>query len=70
MQWMAALCPQDQFEQLTKALWRSLNSTTSRVPMTDYYSPETGNQIMFRDRPVVGGVAAKLLVAEGLPSKW
>ena len=70
MHWMSAICPQDQFEELTNALWTSLNSTTSRVPFTDYYDSNTSNSIMFRDRPIVGGLAAKLLVVQGLPSSW
>ena len=63
--WTATLAerPQD-FEALIDPVWRFLNESPSRVPMTDWYWTVDGRQRGFQARSVVGGVFIKLLAAK------
>lgn len=70
--WAATLGDDEQFATLVEPLWRFLDETPDRVPFTDWYDTDTGEQITydhsetddrvgFQHRSVVGGVFVKLL---------
>jgi hypothetical protein len=60
--WTATLAEKrEDFEALTDPVWRFLNESPSRVPMTDWYWTTDGKQRGFQARSVVGGVSIKLL---------
>jgi hypothetical protein len=60
----------EQFELFMAPIWRWVNETTSRVPMTDWYDTITGRRESFQARSVVGGVYIKALADEPLAKKW
>jgi hypothetical protein len=66
--WTATLT-QDRsaFDQLVGPIYRWVNATPSRVPMTDWFDTRTGNQAGFQARPVVGGVFLQMLYC---PEPW
>ena len=47
-------------------MWDAFNLSKSRVPMTDWYSTVTAQQVGFQNRSVQGGLFIKLLEAKGL----
>ena len=51
-------------------IFKFLNDTTDRVPMTDWYDTITARQKAFQARSVVGGVYIKLLADPVLWNKW
>jgi hypothetical protein len=69
--WTATLAenPQD-FEALTDPVYKFLNESPSRVPMTDWYWTKDGRQRGFQARSVVGGVYIKMLEDRAIWSKW
>jgi hypothetical protein len=69
--WSATLArrPED-FQALVHPVFRFLNETTDRVPMTDWYDTITARQRGFQARSVVGGVYIKLLADPELWNKW
>lgn len=60
--WTATLT-QDRadFQALTDPVFRFLNETPDRAPMTDWYETKTARKVGFTARPVVGGVFAQML---------
>jgi hypothetical protein len=62
--WTATLSenPQD-FAALVSPIYRWVNETPDRVPLTDWYSTVSGKQQGFQARSVVGGVFIKLLAS-------
>jgi hypothetical protein len=69
--WTATLAENQQdFEQLTDSVYRFLNESPSRVPMTDWYWTTEGKQRGFQARSVVGGVFIKALADPVLWQKW
>lgn len=67
--WSAALCPTDEeFEKAVEPLYRWVQETRSRVPLTDWYDCETGDQKGFQARSVVGGLFIRTLAQRGLMS--
>jgi len=69
--WTATLAENQQdFEQLTDSVYRFLNESPSRVPMTDWYWTTEGKQRGFQARSVVGGVFIKALADPALWQKW
>ena len=50
------------FEALLAPIWRFMNESPSRVPLTDWYDTATAKQEGFQARSVVGGVFIKLLL--------
>lgn len=57
-------------EALIEPIYRFLNETSDRVPMTDCYWTQDGRNRHFMARPVVGAVFAPLLYDKALWEKW
>jgi hypothetical protein len=69
--WTATLAStQSQFEAIVDPIYKWLNETPSRVPLTDWYDTTNGKQIGFQARSVVGGVFIKALSDRELVRKW
>ncbi|HEY0806953.1 MAG TPA: DUF1793 domain-containing protein, partial [Pseudonocardiaceae bacterium] len=49
-------------DALIADVYRFANTTSSRVPFTDWYDTINGRQVGFQARPVIGGVFALLTV--------
>lgn len=69
--WTATLAgsPAD-FAALVSPVYRFLNESSSRVPMTDWYWTHDGKQRGFQARSVVGGVFIKMLADAEMWKKW
>jgi len=69
--WTATLT-QDQadFEALVRPVYRFLNETPDRVPMTDWYDTKTARRVGFQARSVVGGVFLQMLYDRAAWKKW
>lgn len=60
--WTATLAEnRADFEALVEPVWRFLNESPSRVPMTDWYETTDGKMVGFQARSVVGGVFIPML---------
>ncbi|MGH9518867.1 MAG: glutaminase domain-containing protein, partial [Terriglobales bacterium] len=69
--WSATLAgSQADFSDLIAPVYRFLDETPDRVPMTDWYDTQTGKQVGFQARSVVGGVFIKMLADPALWRKW
>jgi len=69
--WTATLTQErEDFEALVDPVFRFLNETPDRSPMTDWYQTRDAKKVGFTARPVVGGVFAQLLYDPGLWNKW
>lgn len=69
--WTATLASkQAEFESFVHPVYRFLNDTKDRVPMTDWYDTVTAKQEAFQARSVVGGVYIKMLAEPGLWANW
>ena len=55
------------FSKLVSPVYRFVNESPSRVPLTDWYDTVTGKQQGFQARSVVGGVFVKMLAD---PAMW
>ncbi len=65
--WTAALADsREAFMDWIHPLWLAYDKSPSRVPMTDWYSTVTAQQVGFQNRSVQGGLFIKLLEAKGL----
>ena len=60
----------NQFRDLIHLLTVWADTTTSRVPTTDYYDTISGKQIGFQARSVVGGVFIKALMDPEAVKRW
>jgi hypothetical protein len=69
--WSATLAdnPAD-FRAIVHPVFKFLNQTPDRVPMTDWYDTITARQVGFQARSVVGGVYIKMLAEPQLWQKW
>ena len=69
--WTATLAenPED-FHLFVTPVYRFVNETPTRVPLTDWYGTIDGKQKGFQARSVVGGVYVKMLSDESLWKKW
>jgi len=69
--WSATLAtsPAD-FEALVHPVFKFLNETPDRVPMTDWYDTVSAHKVGFQARSVVGGVYIKMLADPLLWQKW
>lgn len=69
--WTATLASNaEAFNAFVDPIYRWMNETPSRVPLTDWYDTKTGKQVGFQARSVVGGVFVKALSDKQLASKW
>jgi hypothetical protein len=69
--WTATLASTpEQFNAIVEPIYRWVNETPSRVPLTDWYDTKTGKQVGFQARSVVGGVFIKALADKQLTAKW
>ena len=69
--WTATLT-QDRrdFDALLDPVYRLLNETPSRVPMTDWFDTKTSKMVGFQARAVVGGVFLQMLYDRAGWKKW
>jgi hypothetical protein len=66
--WSATLATdRADFEKVVAPVYRWLDESPSRVPLTDWYDTVTGKQQGFQARSVVGGVFVKMLTD---PAVW
>jgi hypothetical protein len=69
--WTATLAETDNdFRAFVAPLYRFVNETPERVPLTDWYGTLDARQRGFQARSVVGGVYVKLLADAALWRKW
>ncbi len=69
--WTACLTrDRADFEALVLPVFRFLQETPDRVPMTDWYDTRTGRKSGFQARPVVGGVFLQVLYNRDVWKKW
>jgi hypothetical protein len=63
----------DARDMLVQKAYAFADTTTSRVPFTDWYDTNSGNQQGFADRPVIGGLLALMTLRRspnGLTGYW
>ena len=69
--WSATLTgSREDFDALAAPVYRWLDETPSRVPLTDWYETTDGRKVGFQARSVVGGVFIARLADEGVWKKW
>jgi hypothetical protein len=69
--WTATLTQnRADFDALVDPVFRFLNETPDRSPMTDWYQTKSGRKVGFTARPVVGGVFLQTLYNRALWQKW
>jgi len=69
--WTATLTPDPtDFTALLDPVYRFLNATPNRVPMTDWYDTKTAKHVGFQARSVVGGVFLQMLYDLPGWKKW
>lgn len=69
--WTATLTQnRSDFEALVEPVFKFLNETPDRSPMTDWYQTKSGRKVGFTARPVVGGVFAQMLYDQANWKKW
>ncbi|MBR5393942.1 MAG: DUF4965 domain-containing protein [Bacteroidaceae bacterium] len=60
--WSAAMADTDEdFQAFVAPLYKYINETQSRVPISDWHDTKTGNMIGFKARSVIGGYWMKVL---------
>ena len=69
--WTATLSGSpEEFRAFVAPLYKFVNETPDRVPLTDWYGTLDGKQRGFQARSVVGGVYIKMLEDAALWKKW
>jgi Domain of unknown function (DUF4965)/Domain of unknown function (DUF5127)/Domain of unknown function (DUF1793)/Domain of unknown function (DUF4964) len=69
--WTATLTQKRaDFTALVDPVYRFLNETPKRVPMTDWYDTKTAKMVGFQARSVVGGVFLQMLYDRAVWKKW
>ena len=69
--WTATLTQnRADFDALCAPVYRFLNETPNRSPMTDWYQTKTAQKVGFTARPVVGGVFLQMLYNKAVWTKW
>jgi hypothetical protein len=69
--WTATLAEsQEDFRSFVAPVYRFVNETPDRVPLTDWYGTTDAKQRGFQARSVVGGVYIKMLVDAAMWKKW
>lgn len=70
LMWVAALAADNStFCKFADLLWKYINETPSRVPISDWYDTKTGAWVSFRARSVIGGHWMKVLMDNFVPMK-
>ena len=60
--WSAAMADTDKdFQAFVGPLYKYINETSSRVPISDWHDTKTGNMVGFKARSVIGGYWMKVL---------
>ncbi|MBS1713233.1 MAG: DUF4965 domain-containing protein [Armatimonadetes bacterium] len=63
--WTACLASKkSDFDAIMAPLYKWMNETPDRIPLTDWFDTKTGKCVGFRARSVVGGVFMPLLIPE------
>ena len=61
--WTATMSPdQATFEKFINPLYKYINETTSRVPISDWHHTDSGEWVGFKARSVIGGYWMKVLL--------
>ena len=61
--WTAAMSPdQETFEKFLDPMYKYVNETATRVPISDWYHTDSGRWVGFRARSVIGGHWMKVLM--------
>ena len=61
--WTAAMSPNREiFEKFVDPLYKYINETTSRVPISDWHDTKTGRMTGFKARSVIGGYWIQVLM--------
>ena len=60
----------EDFDTLMAPVYRFVNDTPQRVPLTDWYWTHTADHRWMQARPVVGGVFIKMLDDPKIWAKW
>ena len=69
--WSATLAETEaDFQAFIAPLYNWLNESQSRVPLSDWFYTDSGDQAGFQARSVVGGVFIKLLYNGAVHEKW
>jgi hypothetical protein len=69
--WTASLTQdRNDFVALVGPVYKFLNESPSRVPMTDWYNTKTAKKVGFQARSVVGGVFIEMLYDQSIWKKW
>ncbi len=69
--WTATLTQnRADFDAFVGPVYRFLNESPSRVPMTDWYDTKTCQKVGFQARSVVGGVFLQMLYDQATWKKW
>lgn len=69
--WTASLTgKREDLDAIVNPIYDWLNSTDSRVPLTDWYDTKTGRKSGFQARSVVGGVFIPMLKSPVIWRKW
>ena len=69
--WTATLTQnRADFDALVEPVYRFLNESPSRAPMTDWFDTKTGKMVGFQARSVVGGVFLQMLYDKAAWQKW
>ena len=69
--WTATLTQdRSDFDALAEPVFRFLNETPDRSPMTDWYQTKDAKKVGFTARPVVGGVFLQMLYDKAVWQKW
>jgi hypothetical protein len=69
--WTATLTQnRSDFEALVDPIYKFLNETANRSPMTDWYETKDARKVGFTARPVVGGVFAPMLYDKVVWNKY
>lgn len=61
--WTATMSPdQATFEKFINPLYKYINETISRVPVSDWHHTDSGEWVGFKARSVIGGYWMKVLM--------
>ena len=69
--WTAGLTDNKQdFHMLVHPVWKFLNETPDRVPMSDWYDTVSAKMVGFQARSPVGGVYIPMLADQAMCKRW